>query len=70
MRRITGIEEARRIPGVTDLEVYCREGETVRPLTSGSDRVGHIIAMADTRAAALAAVREAEQTLHIETENS
>lgn len=69
VRRISGVEAARRIPGITDLEVYCREGETVRPLTSGGDRVGHIIAMAETRAAALAAVREAEQTLRIETEN-
>jgi biotin carboxylase len=69
VRHIAGIDEARSIPGITDLEVYCHEGDTVRPLTSGGDRVGHIIAMAETRAAALAAVREAEQTLHIETEN-
>jgi biotin carboxylase len=68
VRHITGLDEARRIPSITDLEVYCREGDTVRPLTSGADRVGHIIAMAGTRAAALAAVREAEQTLRIETE--
>lgn len=68
VRAISGIEAARRIPGVTDLEVYCREGDTVRPLTSGADRVGHIIAMAGTRAAAHAAVREAEQVLRIDTD--
>jgi biotin carboxylase len=66
--RIAGIETARAIPGVTDLEVYCREGDVVPPLTSGADRVGHIIAMADTRDAALTAMRQAEQALLIETE--
>ena len=70
VRHISGVEAARAIPSITDLEVYCHEGDTVRPLTSGSDRVGHIIAMAATRAAALAAVQQAEQALHIETENS
>ncbi|HYR59261.1 MAG TPA: ATP-grasp domain-containing protein [Chthoniobacteraceae bacterium] len=68
VRRISGVDDARNVPGVTDLEVYCREGDVVRPLTSGADRVGHIIAMAETRAEALAAVREAETKLRIETE--
>ncbi|MGB8166686.1 MAG: ATP-grasp domain-containing protein [Chthoniobacteraceae bacterium] len=70
VRSISGVEAARAVPGITDLEIYCREGDTVRPLASGGDRVGHIIAMSDTRAVALAAVREAERTLQIETENS
>jgi biotin carboxylase len=69
VRRIAGLDAARRTSGITDLEIYCREGDTVRPLTSGVDRVGHIFALADTRAAAPAAVQQAEQTLRIETEN-
>jgi biotin carboxylase len=68
VRHISGVESARSIPSITDLEVYCREGDIVRPLTSGADRVGHIIAMAETRAAAHAAVRESEQLIHIHTE--
>ena len=68
VRRISGVEAARAVPGITDLEVYCREGDVVRPLTSGADRVGHIIAMAETRDVAFAAVRQAEQALRIETE--
>lgn len=65
--RIAGEEEARQVPGITDLEVYCKVGEIVRPLTCGADRAGHIISMAATRAEALAAVRAAESILQIET---
>lgn len=65
--RIAGLEAARAVRGVTELEIYCREGDTVRPLASGADRVGHIIALAETRTDALAAIREAEAALTIET---
>jgi biotin carboxylase len=68
VKSISGVEAARAIPGITDLEIYCQEGEIVRLLTSGGDRVGHIIAMAETREAAAAAVQQAEQALRIETE--
>lgn len=65
--RIAGIEIARGVRGVTELEIYCREGDTVRPLASGADRVGHIIALAETRHFAFAAVKAAEAALTIET---
>jgi biotin carboxylase len=65
--RLAGIDTARSVRGVTELEIYCREGDTVRPLASGADRVGHIIALAETRGAALAAVLAAEAALTIET---
>jgi biotin carboxylase len=66
--RICGLESARLTPGVTELELYCREGDIVRTLSSGADRIGHIIALAETRAAATAAVRTAETKLQIETQ--
>lgn len=65
--RIAGVEAARRVPGVSEVEVYCREGDTVRPLASGADRIGHIIALAETRAEAHAAARSAEAALVIAT---
>lgn len=65
--RIAGVEAARSIRGVTELEIYCLEGDTIRPLASGADRIGHIIALAETRRAALTAVSAAEAALTIET---
>jgi biotin carboxylase len=65
--RIGGMEEARRTQGVAEVEVYCQVGDSVRALASGADRVGHIIALAETREGAEAAVRTAEAELTIET---
>jgi biotin carboxylase len=67
VRRVAGLERARQVPGVSEVELYCRPGDRVRPLTSGADRVGHIIALAGTRTEALAASRAAEAELTIET---
>ena len=68
VQRITGLEAAKRTPGVVEVEIYCKIGDRVRPLTSGADRIGHIIALADTRAAAATAVRTAEEQLEVVTE--
>ncbi len=62
---VTGVEEAMKVPGVRDAEVYAKPGDWVRPLTSGSDRIGHIIALADSREAAEAAVTEAERRIRV-----
>jgi biotin carboxylase len=65
---VSGVESARQLSGIFDLEIYVKPGDIVRPLTSGSDRVGHIITMAETRAGALAVSRQAEQSICIRTE--
>ncbi len=56
---IAGVDKARRVPGVEEVELYVKPGDKTRPLTSGSDRVGHIIVFAESRAAAVAAADEA-----------
>ena len=65
---VTGVDRARNLPGIFELQIYVRSGDVVRPLTSGSDRVGHIIAMAENRAAARAIIRMAENRICIRTE--
>jgi len=66
--RVERVDEAREIEGISDLDVYIKPGDTVRPLTSGSDRVGHIISMAETRKEAVEIVSQAESILRIEIE--
>lgn len=68
VRAVTGVEAGRAVPHVVDLEIYVKPGESVRLLTSGSDRVGHIIALADTREAAETAARTAERAVTIAVE--
>ena len=66
--RVEGVDEARKIEGVSDLDVYVKPGDVVRPLTSGSDRVGHIISTAETRKEAVEIIRRVESILRIEVE--
>ena len=68
VRSVSGIEEARTVDHVTDVEVYVQPGGVLKPLTSGADRLGHIIALADTREEAEKAAREAEQLIQLETD--
>lgn len=66
--RVEGVDEARKIAGISDLEIYVKPGDVVRPLTSGSDRVGHIISFAESRKEAVEVVKQAESVLQIEIE--
>lgn len=65
---VKGVDEAKKIEGIYDLDIYVKPGEMVHPLTSGSDRIGHIITMAQTRNEAVEIVRQAESVLRIEVE--
>ena len=68
VKRVEGVDEAKQIEGISDLEIYIKPGDIVRPLTSGSDRVGHIISIAETREEAVEIVKQAESILRIEVE--
>lgn len=41
---ITGLEEAQNIPGVCEIQLLCKVGQVVPPVTCSSDRVGYVIA--------------------------
>lgn len=43
LRRVSGLDNARRIPGVMEAEVYIKPGQIMGCLKSGSDRIGHVI---------------------------
>lgn len=45
---LNGIEEARRIDGIHEISVYKKVGDEVSRLESSNDRIGHIIASAET----------------------
>ena len=46
--KATGLREAQSVPGVHEIDLPSTPGEELRPLRSGDDRVGHVIATADT----------------------
>lgn len=45
LKAISGVEEARNMPGIQEVEIYCKVGDYVNELKSSNDRLGHIIAV-------------------------
>jgi biotin carboxylase len=68
VRSITGLTQARRIPGIVEVQYNVRKGDTVGVIQSGDDRTGHLLAVADTREAVLGAVEEVKRTLRVAME--
>ena len=66
--RISGLDEARAMPGVVGAEVYVTIGSTVHKLTDGSKRVGHVLVVGDGRDDANERAARAAAAIRIETE--
>lgn len=56
---VTGVEEARQIPGIKEVILSYHEGMTFPPPKSNLDKLGHIIAVGATRAQAEQTVQQA-----------
>ncbi|MBD0290282.1 MAG: ATP-grasp domain-containing protein [Thermoleophilia bacterium] len=54
LRRVAGVDEALRLPGVLDALPYRPPGWRFGPLRAGADRAGFVLARGDSRAQALA----------------
>ncbi len=59
LRSVRGLEEARGVPGIDDVIISVRPGETVVPLPDGASYLGFIFASAETPAAVETALRTA-----------
>jgi len=66
IQSISGLEEVRQLPGVEEANLYVQEGDAVRELRSGADRIGHIITFGIDRQSAVHIADEAEKELQIE----
>jgi hypothetical protein len=49
VRTVGGVEEARRVEGIDDLQTFVAVGGQVEPLTDASKRVGYVLAHGRTR---------------------
>ncbi len=65
IKKIINLDIAKEVPGIYELEIYKKPGETIRPLQSGDDRVGHIISFSDSRPSALDCIKNVENILEI-----
>ncbi|MGW2697922.1 ATP-grasp domain-containing protein [Streptomyces sp. NPDC001296] len=58
LSHLDGVIEARTVPGVTDVEIYREPGADITVAGDFRDRIGHVLARADSPAAAAAAATE------------
>ncbi len=63
---ITGVEEAKKIPGVKEITFVKNVGDTAGEIGSSTDRVGFVIAQADTAEDAVAVCEKAIESIKIE----
>jgi biotin carboxylase len=66
LRRVSGVDEARGLPGVEDVRVYRGPGHVFGPLLRGADRAGAVLAVGDSCDDALARADEAARTIRFE----
>ena len=68
VKSITGLENARRLPGVRQISIVHGVGETVEQIRSSSHRLGFAIAQGQDACDAVAACQSAMERIHITIE--
>ncbi|MFF8290566.1 pyridoxal-phosphate dependent enzyme [Streptomyces sp. NPDC016309] len=63
---VAGLAEARAVPGVERVTVTAAVGDGVAPPTDAYGRIGHIVAVGDSRAAVVEALDRAEALVRVE----
>jgi biotin carboxylase len=66
MRGVTGVEAARAVPGIEDVVISIKPGETIVPLPEGSSYLGFIFARAGSPQAVEQALRAAHRCLAVD----
>jgi len=64
---ISGVEEARKLPGVADVEVWCEVGQTLAELTDATTRVGYVLVEAEDSPSAARLALAARDRIVLET---
>jgi biotin carboxylase len=68
LRRVSGLNGAKRTGHVANVQLYRKPGERIEPRGDFRDRIGHVIACAQQRLVARAAAEEALRLLHVVTQ--
>ena len=66
---ISGVEEAKAVPGVHTVEIQCKVGQLTGQLESGASRIGYVIAQAQTPEQAVEVCREAMDKIVIRAQS-
>lgn len=69
VRSIKGVEEAKKIRGVVDLDINVTPGDVIHSLRHSTQRIGFAMVFADTRREAEAIIKKVKNTVKIEVES-
>lgn len=67
VEEIRGVEIARAYPEVYDLDIYVKRGDKTRKLSSGQDRVGHVIVFGNHAGEVLTRAKEIGEMITFDT---
>lgn len=68
IKRITGVEDARQVPGIIKVVMSCKVGNTYHSGVSNNDLIGFVVARAESKNKALSVCNEALNRIIIEYE--
>jgi biotin carboxylase len=68
IKRIIGLNEAEKLPGVFECRMYVKEGDVVEKCINGEQRIGQIITMSETLEKAIEAQKKVLEIVKIEFE--
>ena len=67
-RQANGVDQARALPGVSEVTIYPEPGRKLQELRSGADRAGHVMVYAKDSATARAITQQAIDLIDIEVD--
>jgi biotin carboxylase len=70
LRRVTGIDHAAAVPGITGVTISVPDGERVTPLPEGDRYLGFVFARRDTAAEVATSLRKAQLLLEVDIESA
>ncbi len=68
IKKITGVNEVKKITGVKNIFLHVQEGDVINKPTNNTEKAGHIIVVGNNREHAMSIMDEALYTLKVQTE--
>lgn len=69
IKSITRLDDAKKLPGIVEIEICVKEGDNISEIKNSRDRIGHVIAEGDNEIEAIANAERAIKMIKIEVEN-
>lgn len=66
IRKIEGLDEARKLPGVLDVTYHAKEGDCIGVIENGEGRPGYLLAVGKSRADVLATAEQVKSTVKVQ----